>query len=100
FNQANSGHVVYTAHDRGVVARWQIRDDCRLKGVARSVAAGLNLVDLITGDNPADDRAYPVVIRGYQSSRAIVQLQCRVSERVRNAILGKLRPKRTYNHSL
>src|SRR4029077_474780 len=77
FHEGNSGQVVYTTDDRGVVARWQIRDDCRVKGIARSVAAGLNLVDLISGDNSTDDGGGPVVIRGNQSSRAVVQFHGR-----------------------
>ena len=47
FYQSNSGRVVYATHDRGVVARWQICDDCRLPWVARSVAAGLDVADLV-----------------------------------------------------
>src|SRR4029453_13362254 len=86
--------------DRRVVARWQIRDDSRLKGVARSVAAGLNFVDLITGDNPTDDRAYPGVIRGNQSSRAVVQFQGRVSQCLGNAILRELRAYGANNYPL
>jgi hypothetical protein len=91
FHEGNSGQVVYTTHDRSVVARRQIRDDCRVQGVTRSIAAGLNLVDLITGDNPTDDRVSPVVIRGNQSSRAVVQFQGRISQRIGNAILSEIR---------
>ena len=39
FYETNPGRVVYTAHNGGVVARWQLRDDCRVIWVARSVAA-------------------------------------------------------------
>ena len=39
FHQSNSGRVVYTAHDRGVVTCWQLCDDRRFPSVPRSVAA-------------------------------------------------------------
>ena len=42
FHQSNSGGVVYTTHDRGVVTRWQVCDDRRLPSVAGRVAASLN----------------------------------------------------------
>src|SRR4029079_15957458 len=100
FHESNSGYVVYITDDRRVVARWQIRDDCRLKGVARGVAAGLNLVDLITGDNSTDDRAYPVVIIGNQSSRTVVQFQGRVNQYTGNAILSELRAYGANNYPL
>ena len=54
FNQSNSRGVVYTGHNRGVVARLQISNNRRLASRSRSVAAVLNVADLIAGDNPAD----------------------------------------------
>ena len=46
FHQSNSGHVVYTAHDRGVVTRRQVCDDRRLPSVTGSVAAVSDIADL------------------------------------------------------
>ena len=64
------------------------------------VAAGLDVADLVGGDNPADDRRRPVVIRGNQRSRAVVQLQCRISQCIGNAILSELRAYGTNNYPL
>ena len=75
FYQSNAGHVVYAAHNRGVVARWQVCDDRRFPSVGRSVAAVYDVADLVSGDDPADYRGLPVIIRGNQSSCAIVQFQ-------------------------
>ena len=65
---------------------------------ARSVAAVLNITDLVAGDDPADDRSLPVIIRGNQSSRAVMQLQGRISQCIGNAILGKLRANGANNY--
>src|SRR4029077_20036480 len=100
FDECNSGGIVHTTYYRSVATRWQIRDDCGLPWVARSVAAGLNLADLITGDNPADCRMLPIIVGGNQSSRAVVQLQCRISQCIGNAILCKLRTNGTHNDPL
>ena len=78
FHECNSGHVVHATHDRGVVTPRQICDDRRLPTVARSVAAVPNSLRLIAGDYPADDCMQPVIVRGNQSSSAIVQLQGRI----------------------
>ena len=55
--------------------------------VAGSVAAGSNVANLVAGDNPADDRSLPVIIRGNQSPSAVMQLQCRISQCIGNTIL-------------
>ena len=60
----------------------------------------LDLADLIAGDNPADDRSLPVVIRGNQSSSAIVQFQGRISQCIGNAILSELRAYGANNYPL
>jgi hypothetical protein len=39
FYKRNAGGIVYTPHDRRVVARWQLCDDRRFPAVAGSVAA-------------------------------------------------------------
>ena len=41
----------------------------------------------------------PVIIRGNQSSRPIVQLQCRISQYIGNAILSELGANGANNHS-
>src|SRR6266481_3321683 len=84
FHQSNANSVVHTTHDRSVVTRWQLRDNCRLPYVARSVAAVHDVVILACGDNPADYRNLPVIIRGNQSPSAVVQFQCRISQCIRN----------------
>src|SRR4030095_13316127 len=62
--------------------------------------AGLNAGALAGENNPADDRSPPIVIRGNQRSRAIVQLQCRISQCIGNAILRELRAYGTNNRPL
>jgi hypothetical protein len=39
---------------------------------------------LVGHDDPADYRRHPVVIRGDQRSRTVMQLQCRISQRTGN----------------
>ena len=56
FYETDSGRVVYTAHNRGVVARWQLSNDCRLGWIGWSVTAVLNIADLVLCDNTADYR--------------------------------------------
>src|SRR5438132_163336 len=73
FHQSNSGGAVYTAHDGRVVAGRQVCYDRRFPSVTRSVTAVLDFLDLIVGDDAADDGSLPVIIRGNQSSGAIVQ---------------------------
>ena len=70
------------------------------KGSPGSVPAGSDVVDLVSGDNPTDDRRRPAVIRGNQRSSAVMQLQCRISQRIGNAILSKLWANRPNNDSL
>src|SRR4029450_1454472 len=55
---------------------------------------------LVCGDNPADDRGRPIIIRSNQSSRPVVQFQCRISQRIGNTKLAKLRANGTNNHFL
>src|SRR4029077_7568852 len=88
---SNAGGVVHTTHNRGVVARWQLRDDCRVIWVAWSVAAIYDVLHLVSGDNPADDRRHPIVIRGNQSSRAIMQFQGRISQWIGHRVLSEIR---------
>ena len=100
FHESNSGGIVYTAHDRGVVtwlaASAMIADS--LRRLERSPVP--DILHLIAGDNPADDCIQPVVIGGNQSSSAIVQLQCRINQCIGNSILSKLRANGTHNHFL
>ena len=49
FHEPNSGGVVYPTHDGGVVTRWEVCDDRRFARVRRSVAAVLNVLDLVAG---------------------------------------------------
>ena len=66
------------------------------------MAAVLDVADLIAGDNPADYRSLPVIIRGNQSSCAVVQFQCRISQCIGNIIwrCTELRTNGTNNHPL
>src|SRR6266403_676606 len=100
FHERNSSGVVYPTHDGGVVTRWEVCDDRRFPRVRRSVAAVLNVLDLVLGDDAADYRMLPVVVGGNQSSGAIVQFQCRISQGIRNAKLAELRANGTYDHVL
>src|SRR5213592_4831248 len=73
FRESNTGGVVYAAHDRGVVAYWQICNDRRLVWISRSQSTVDNILHLVLGDNPADDRSPPVIIRGNERASAVVQ---------------------------
>src|SRR5207245_3239678 len=87
-------------HDRGVVARWQVRNDRRFARVSGSVAAVHDILNLVLSDNSADDCSLPVIIRGNQSSGAVVQFQRRISQGIRYAILTELRTDGAYDDSL
>src|SRR5438477_156724 len=100
FHEGNAGGIVYAAHDRGVVTWWQCCNNRRLPWVCWSMAAVPDPLHLIVHNNPADYRGHPVIVRGNQSSGRVVQFQCRISQRVRNAIMGELRPKGANNYLL
>ena len=70
FYQSDAGGIVHAAHDSGVVTRRQVCDDRRFASVTGCVAAGLDVANLVGGNNPADDRCCPVVIGGNQRARA------------------------------
>src|SRR5262249_39625806 len=78
FDQSNSGGVAYTAYDGGIVARWQICNNRRLACCSRSVTTVLDIANLITGDNSAEYRCLPVVIRSNQCSGSVVKFQSRI----------------------
>src|SRR6266699_3406200 len=100
FHERNSGGVVYSTHDGGVITRWEVCDDRRFARVRRSVAAVLNVLHLVLSDDAANDRMPPVVVAGNQSPAAIVQFQGRISQGIGNAILAELRANGTYDHVL
>src|SRR5260370_1269072 len=100
FHERNSDGVIYPAHDGGVVTRWKVRDDRRFVRVRRSMAAVLNVLDLVLGDDAADYRLLPVVIRGNQSPAGIVQFQCWIAHCIWNSVLTELRANRTQDHPL
>src|SRR5438067_151619 len=100
FHERNSSGVIYPTHDGGVVTRWKVCDDRRFTRVPRSVAAVLNVLDLVLGDDAADDRMLPVVVRGNQSPVGIVQFQCWITQRIRNSVASELRTNSTQNHPL
>src|SRR6478609_6827248 len=100
FHERNSSGVVYSTHDGGVVTRREACDDRRFARVRWSVAAVLNVLDLVLGDDAADYRLLPVVVRGNQSPVAIVQFQCRISQEIWNAVLAELGANGTYDHVL
>ena len=64
------------------------------------MTAVLNVLDLAAGNDAADYRLLPMVVRGNQRPGAIVQFQCRISQEIRNAMLAKLRANGTYDHVL
>src|SRR6266550_7797475 len=102
FHESNPGRVVYTPHNRGVVARLQVRNYRRLRWVSWSMPARLNSGDLAGCDDAAYYRSLPVIVRGNQSSCAIVQFQGGISQSIGNIIWrrSELRTYGTNNHSL
>src|SRR5438128_1323174 len=100
FHEPNSSAVVYPTHDGGVVTRGEVGDDGRFPRVPWSVAAVLNILDLISANDSANDRCLPVVIRGNQSPGTIMQFQCRIGHCIWNSVLIELRTNRTQNHPL
>src|SRR6266404_3835404 len=90
FYQRNPDTDVLATHNRGVSARWQVCIDRRLAWLRRSMPAALNIHDLVLGDNSADYRSLPVIVRGNQSTAAVVQFQLRISQYVLNAVLSQL----------
>src|SRR5690349_5042769 len=100
FHESNSSGAIYTAHDGGVVTRWQVSNDRRFPLVSRSVTAVLDFLHLIVGDDPADYRSLPVIVSAYQSASAIVQFQCGILQWIGNAKLTELRANGSYDYSL
>src|SRR4051794_21522490 len=94
--QPDAGGVVYAADDGGVITGWKIGDNRRFARVRWSVAAILNILDLVVRDDAADDCLSPIVVGGNQSSVSAVQFQCRISQEIRNAMLAEFRANRTY----
>src|SRR4029079_18801205 len=74
FHQSNSTGVVHTAHNGGLVALLEICNDRRLACRSGSVAAVLNVADLIAGDNPTDYRILPVILVPKKRSVTFVHL--------------------------
>src|SRR6476659_5049362 len=66
FHQSIARSVVHTPYDRGVVSRRQHSNDGRLAWLSRSMPTVLDRANLVGGDDPADYRSLPVVIRGNQ----------------------------------
>src|SRR4029450_8791125 len=62
FYQSNTNGVIHTAHDHGVIACWQLCDDCRLPAVRWRQPTGSNIAHLFGRDDPADYRGPPVII--------------------------------------
>src|SRR5258708_2536065 len=90
FHESNSSGAVYPTHDRRVVARRKLCDNRRFPSVTRCVTAVLDFLHLRVGDDPADDGTLPVIIRGNQSSSAIVQFQCWILQWIGNSVLTEL----------
>src|SRR5262249_42353936 len=99
-HEGNSNGAVYTAHNSGVVTRWQVPNDRRFPRVTRSPTTIHYVLDLVLSDNPADDRSLPVIIGSNQSSVAVVQFQCGILQWIGNAKRTELRANGAYDHSL
>ena len=74
--------------------------DRRLQIIRRRPPAALDVTDLVGEDDPPEYRIAPIVIRSNQSSSAIAQFQCRISQRIGNPKLRELRANGTNEHSL
>src|SRR5207245_9969232 len=64
------------------------------------MAAVLDFLHLIVGNDPADDGSLPVIIRGNQSASAIVQFQCWILQWIGNTVLTELRANGADNYPL
>src|SRR6476659_4099503 len=100
FDQSNSKGIVYTADNRGVVARLQVCNNRRLACRSRSMAAVLNGADLIAGDNSPEYRRLPVIIGSDQFAGPVVQFQSRISQSVGDPMLRELGANRSNDDSL
>src|SRR3954471_20441128 len=58
-----------------------------------------NLLDLAAGNDPPDDCMLPIIVRGNQSSCAIMQFERGILQRIGNPILTQLRSDRPYDDS-
>src|SRR5215469_470585 len=87
-------------HDRGVITRLQRCNDCRLAWLSWSVPTVLDRANLIAGDDPADYRGLPVIIRSNQRPCAIVQFQGGISQCIGNAKWRELGPNSAHNNCL
>src|SRR5947208_1988213 len=62
FDEGDSSGVAYPADDGGVIARWQVCNNRGFVCRSGSVAAVLDVADLIGGDDSADYRRLPIII--------------------------------------
>src|SRR5205823_1276114 len=92
--------VVQTAHDRGVVPRWQVCNDRTFPRVSGSVTTVLNSASLVAGNDSAYNAGLPVIITRNQGSGAVVQFQGRISQCIGNRVLSELRTNGTNNDCL
>ena len=101
-HESNTGGVVHTTHNRGVIACWQVCNDRRLTSLCRSMPAVLDRANLASVDDPANYRGLPVIIRRNQRPSAVVQFQCRIGQGIRNVKWRRtqLGTNRTDNHRL
>src|SRR5262245_53640811 len=99
-DERNSGGAVHPSHDCGVVTRREVGDNRRFARVRWGVAAILYILDLVAGDDAADDRLLPIIVKGNQSAGVIVQFQCWIGQGIRNAKLTELGANRAYDHVL
>src|SRR5438874_791645 len=97
-HESHTSGVAHTAYNCSVIARLQRCDDRRLTWLSWSVPTVLDRADLVAGDDPANYRRLPVIIRSDQSTCTVVQVQCRISQCIGNSKVGKLGADGTQNN--
>src|SRR5262245_46228255 len=78
FHESNSGGVIHTTHDRGVVTWRQVGNDRGFPSVCWSMATVPDVTYLVGGNGASYDRMNPVIIRGNQSASTIMQFKRRI----------------------
>src|SRR3954469_25892068 len=100
FHESYSRGAINAAHDRCVIACREICYDGRFPSICGSPSSIEDLLDLVVHYNPADYCRLPIIVGGNQSSGAIVQFECWISQNVGYAELTEFRANRANNHSL
>ena len=96
--ESNAGALVRPAHNCGISARGERRDDCRLEVIDRSDSGGFNCRLLVASDDATQLSDPPVVVRCDERAGRIVQFQGRIGQNTAQSSVGQRGTDRAHNN--